>query len=205
LINYHKQMYKVFYNQKPLFFTSDFNKNSDETPLFHIKFSTAESIIKALKSKRVTGVYLYHSDEVKLQKHFSKKFPCVEAAGGLVAHSNGSYLFIYRNDKWDLPKGKVEKREVIIDAAVREVMEETGVADLVVKKPMPTTYHVYNANGKYKLKKTYWFLMKTNSNAPLTPQREENIQSAVWKNTSEFTSLKENAYENIKILLEELD
>ncbi len=198
-------MYKVFYNQKPLFFTSDFNKNSDETPLFHIKFSTAESIIKASKSKRVTGVYLYHSDEVKLQKHFSKKFPCVEAAGGLVAHSNGSYLFIYRNDKWDLPKGKVEKREVIIDAAVREVMEETGVADLVVKKPMPTTYHVYNANGKYKLKKTYWFLMKTNSNAPLTPQREENIQSAVWKNTSEFTSLKENAYENIKILLEELD
>jgi len=153
----------------------------------------------------VTGVYLYHSDEVKLQKHFLKKFPCVEAAGGLVAHSNGSYLFIYRNDKWDLPKGKVEKREVIIDAAVREVMEETGVADLVVKKPMPTTYHVYNANGKYKLKKTYWFLMKTNSNAPLTPQLEENIQSAVWKTTSEFPSLKENAYENIKILLEEVD
>jgi ADP-ribose pyrophosphatase YjhB (NUDIX family) len=198
-------MYKVFYNQKPLFFTSDLNKNSDETPLFHIKFSTAESIIKALKSKRVNGVYLYHRDEVKLQKHFLKKFPCVEAAGGLVAHSNGSYLFIYRNDKWDLPKGKVEKREVIIDAAVREVMEETGVADLVVKKPMPTTYHVYNANGKYKLKKTYWFLMKTNSNAPLTPQLEENIQSAVWKTTSEFPSLKENAYENIKILLEEVD
>jgi ADP-ribose pyrophosphatase YjhB (NUDIX family) len=198
-------MYKVFYNQKPLFFTSDLNKNSDETPLFHIKFSTAESIIKALKSKRVNGVYLYHRDEVKLQKHFLKKFPCVEAAGGLVAHSNGSYLFIYRNDKWDLPKGKVEKREVIIDAAVREVMEETGVADLVVKKPMPTTYHVYNANGKYKLKKTYWFLMKTNSNAPLTPQLEENIQSAFWKTTSEFPSLKENAYENIKILLEEVD
>ena len=185
--------------------SSDLNKNSDETPLFHIKFSTAESIIKALKSKRVNGVYLYHRDEVKLQKHFLKKFPCVEAAGGLVAHSNGSYLFIYRNDKWDLPKGKVEKREVIIDAAVREVMEETGVADLVVKKPMPTTYHVYNANGKYKLKKTYWFLMKTNSNAPLTPQLEENIQSAVWKTTSEFPSLKENAYENIKILLEEVD
>ena len=198
-------MYKVFYNQKPLFFTSDLNKNSDETPLFHIKFSIAESIIKALKSKRVTGVYLYHSDEVKLQNHFLKKFPCVEAGGGLVAHSNGSYLFIYRNDKWDLPKGKVEKREVIIDAAVREVMEETGVMDLVVKKPMTTTYHVYNANGKYKLKKTYWYLMKTSSNAPLTPQLEENIQSAVWKTKSEFPSLKENAYENIKILLEEVD
>ena len=102
-------------------------------------------------------------------------------------------------------KEKLKKKEVIIDAAVREVMEETGVMDLVVKKPMPTTYHVYNANGKYKLKKTYWFLMKTNSNAPLTPQLEENIQSAVWKTTSEFPSLKENAYKNIKILLEEVD
>ena len=44
-------------------------------------------------------------------------------------HANGSYLFIYRNDKWDLPKGKIEKNEVVIEAAVREVMEETGVAD----------------------------------------------------------------------------
>ena len=70
------------------------------------------------------------------------------------AFKTGVIFFIYRNDKWDLPKGKVEKREVIIDAAVREVMEEDGCLQiLVVKKPMPTTYHVYNANGKYKLKK----------------------------------------------------
>ena len=39
----------------------------------------------------------------------------MEAAGGLVKHANGSYLFIYRNDKWDLPKGKIEKNEVIIE------------------------------------------------------------------------------------------
>ena len=110
-------MYKVFYNQKPLFFTTDLKKNSDETPLFHIKFTSAESIINAFKSKRVTGVYIYHREKEKLQNHFLKKFPCIEAAGGIVEHSNGSYLFIYRNDKWDLPKGKIEKSEIIIDAA----------------------------------------------------------------------------------------
>mgnify|MGYP006103128699 FL=1 len=198
-------MYKVFYNQKPLFFTTDLKKNSDETPLFHIKFTSAESIINAFKSKRVTGVYLYHREKGKLQNHFLKKFPCIEAAGGIVEHSNGSYLFIYRNDKWDLPKGKIEKSEIIIDAAKREVMEETGVTDLVVNKPMPTTYHIYNAKGKFKLKKTYWFLMKTNFSASLSPQLEENIQMAVWKSKSEFPRLMKNAYENIKILLENID
>ena len=198
-------MYKVFYNQKPLFFTTDLKCNADATPLIHIKYATAESIIKVLKGKRVTGVYLYHRKEEKIQKHFLKHFPCVEAAGGLVKHANGSYLFIYRNDKWDLPKGKIEKNEVIIEAAVREVMEETGVADLVVKKPMPTTYHVYNANGKFKLKKTHWFLMKSSFNAPLTPQLEENIQKAVWKSKNELPLLMENAYENIKILIENVE
>ena len=150
-------------------------------------------------------MYLYHRDAEKLQKYFLKRFPCVEAAGGLVEHENGSYLFIYRNDKWDLPKGKIEKKEVVVDAAVREVMEETGVADLVVKSPMPTTYHVYNANGKFKLKKTYWFLMKSSYSAPLSPQLEENIQMAVWKSKSDFPMLMENAYENIKILLKKIN
>ena len=74
-------MYKVFYNQKPLFFTTDLKKNSDETPLFHIKFTSAESIINAFKSKRVTGVNLYHREKEKLQNHFLNKFPCIEAAG----------------------------------------------------------------------------------------------------------------------------
>ena len=42
--------------------------------------------------------------------------------------------------------------------------------------------------------------MKTKSNDTVTPERAENIQRAVWKTTSEFPSLKEKAYENIKIL-----
>ncbi|MFQ3340453.1 MAG: 8-oxo-dGTP pyrophosphatase MutT (NUDIX family) [Flavobacteriaceae bacterium] len=197
-------MYKVFYNQKPLFFTTDLSKNSDETPLFFIKYATAYIIVRALLNKKTKAVYLYHPKEEKLKKHFLKHFPVVEAAGGLVEHTDGRYLFIYRNDKWDLPKGKIEKNEVIIDAAIREVMEETGVADIVIKRPLKTTYHVYNANGKFKLKKTYWFLMKSSYDAPLVPQEEENIQAAVWKTKTEFSALMQNAYENIKILLEEI-
>ena len=197
-------MYKVFYNQKPLFFTTDLTNNSDETPLLFIKYASALVIVKALRNKNTKAVYLYHPKEEKLEKHFLKHFPVVEAAGGLVEHTDGRYLFIYRNDKWDLPKGKIEKNEVIIDAAIREVTEETGVGDLMVTKPLNTTYHVFNSKGKFKLKKTYWFLMKSNYNAPLVPQEEENIQAAVWRPRADFPLLMENAYENIKILLEEI-
>ena len=197
-------MYKVFYNQKPLFFTTDLTNNSDETPLLFIKYTSALVIVKALRNKNTKAVYLYHPKKEKLEKHFLKHFLVVEAAGGLVEHTDGRYLFIYRNDKWDLPKGKIEKNEVIIDAAIREVMEETGVGDLMVTKPLNTTYHVFNSKGKFKLKKTYWFLMKSNYNAPLVPQEEENIQAAVWKSKTDFPLLMQNAYENIKILLEEI-
>jgi|TARA_B110000263_G_C15302728_1_gene508818 8-oxo-dGTP pyrophosphatase MutT (NUDIX family) len=197
-------MYKVFYNQKPLFFTTDLTNNSDETPLLFIKYTSALVIVNALRNKNTKAVYLYHPKEEKLEKHFLKHFPVVEAAGGLVEHTDGRYLFIYRNDKWDLPKGKIEKNEVIIDAAIREVMEETGVGDLMATKPLNTTYHVFNAKGKFKLKKTYWFLMKSNYDAPLVPQEEENIQAAVWRSKTDFPLLMKNAYENIKILLEEI-
>ena len=197
-------MYKVFYNQKPLFFTTDLTNNSDETPLLFIKYTSALVIVNALRNKKTKAVYLYHPKEEKLEKHFLKHFPVVEAAGGLVEHTDGRYLFIYRNDKWDLPKGKIEKNEVIIDAAIREVMEETGVGDLMATKPLNTTYHVFNTKGKFKLKKTYWFLMKSNYDGPLVPQEEENIQAAVWRSKTDFPLLMKNAYENIKILLEEI-
>ena len=197
-------MYKVFYNQKPLFFTTNLTNNSDENPLLFIKYASALVIVKALRNKNTKAVYLYHPKEEKLEKHFLKHFPVIEAAGGLVEHTDGRYLFIYRNDKWDLPKGKIEKNEVIIDAAIREVIEETGVGDLMATKPLNTTYHVFNAKGKFKLKKTYWFLMKSNYDGPLVPQEEENIQAAVWRSKTDFPLLMKNAYENIKILLEEI-
>ena len=198
-------MYKVFYNQKPINFTTVLGKNTKNTPLFFIKYANANSITKALKDKTVTEVYLYHSNPDKFEKHFFRTFPFVEAAGGLVQHQDGRFLFIYRNNKWDLPKGKIEKNETLIKAAKREVSEETGVTHLEVKRPLPTTYHIYNANGKFKVKKTYWFFMKSKFNGSLLPQLEENIKMAVWKGINEIPKLMENAYENIKIILKEID
>ena len=196
-------MYKVFFNQKPIYLTTSLAINSNHNPLFHIKYSSAEYLLKALKSSKVEAVYLYHQDEEKLWKHFLKRFPEVEAAGGLVQHSDGRILMIYRNNKWDLPKGRTEKKELLIDAAVREVMEETAVADLIVTKPLPITYHIFSRNGKYRLKKTHWYFMKTSYNGPLQPQLDEGIMAAEWKTKEEIPELLSNAYENIKIHFEQ--
>lgn len=197
-------MYKVFFNQKPIFLTTELVPQTDRTPVLFIKFSSPENIIKALKSKKTDCLYLYHQKEDKLWMHFLRHFPIVEAAGGLVRHQDGRFLFIYRNDKWDLPKGRIEKNEPIRIAAVREVEEETGVDGLEIVKPLIETFHVFNRNGKYKLKKTFWFEMKTASTVTLTPQLNEGIEQAVWVLEKEIPQKFENAYENIKQVYQSL-
>ena len=197
-------MYKVFFNQKPIFLTTELVLQTDRTPVMFIKFSSPENIVKALKSKKTDCLYLYHQKEDKLWMHFLRHFPIVEAAGGLVRHQDGRFLFIFRNDKWDLPKGRIEKNEPIRIAAVREVEEETGVDGLEIVKPLIETFHVFNRNGKYKLKKTFWFEMKTASTVTLTPQLNEGIEQAVWVLEKEIPQKFENAYENIKQVYESL-
>ena len=197
-------MYKVFFNQKPIFLTTELVLQTDRTPVLFIKFSSPENIVKALKSKKTDCLYLYHQKEDKLWMHFLRHFPIVEAAGGLVRHQDGCFLFIYRNDKWDLPKGRIEKNEPIRIAAVREVEEETGVDGLEIVKPLIETFHVFNRNGKYKLKKTFWFEMKTTSTVTLTPQLNEGIEQAIWIFEKEIPHKFENAYENIKQVYESL-
>ena len=191
-------MYKVFFNQKPLILTSKILKSSDSNPFIHIKFSSKNQILKAVKAKKTESVYIYHKNIKKLWEIFTKKFPIIDAAGGLVERSDGKILFIYRNNRWDLPKGGVEKKELIIEAAQREVKEETGLADLIVINKIGETYHIFNNGKNFRLKRTYWFKMKSDYQGELFPQEEEGIISAEWINKKRIPEILKNAYENIK-------
>ena len=197
-------MYKVFFNQKPLILTSKILKSSDSNPLIHIKFSSKNQILKAVKAKKTESVYIYHKNIKKLWKIFIKKFPIIDAAGGLVERSDGKILFIYRNNRWDLPKGGVEKKELIIEAAQREVKEETGLADLIVINKIGETYHIFNNGKNFRLKRTYWFKMKSDYQGELFPQEEEGIISAEWINKKRIPEIFKNAYENIKEIVNEV-
>ena len=199
-------MYKVFFNQKPLILTNEIQEFSDTEPFIFIKYSNASQIIKALKSTKNSKVYLYHKNFDKLWKTFTKQFPVIEAAGGLVERTDNKLLFIFRNNKWDLPKGGVEKNELIIEAAKREVTEETGVADLIVQNQLSETYHIFKKGKRYRLKKTYWFRMSTNYTGHLQPQIEEGILKAEWISKDGIKDFLNDAFENIRIIvLEVLD
>jgi len=193
-------MYKVFFNNKLVNLTTNLSLSTDEVPLFFIKYISAEEIIKALKSKTIKQVKLYHPKEEKLMMHFNNRFKTVEAAGGLV-NNNNCFLFIYRNDKWDLPKGKLRKRESIHDGAVREVIEETGIKGLRIDRSIDTTYHIFKGPKKHKIKKTYWFLMSSDYKGQFKPQIIENITLAKWIKIEDIPKLLEKSYKNIKRLI----
>ena len=198
-------MYKVFFNQKPIILTTTFQEQTPDSPLFFLKFTNKKNIVAALRSKKVKQLYLYHAKEEKMWALFYEIFKVIEAAGGIVRQrSSGKYLFIYRNDKWDLPKGRIEEDEAVRTAAIREVEEETGVAGLAITAALPTTLHLFHRNGKYRLKKTYWYAMETDFDQALIPQEEEGIQKVEWVTKEEVPNLYSNIYANIRHLWEKV-
>ncbi len=194
-------MYKVFVNDKPLFLTNELHKETD-FQLFLLESVDIEQLIIKIFQNKVHKAYLYYPNEKEMMKIFKSKIPVQKAGGGLVYNKNGDVLFIFRNGKWDLPKGGIEKGEEIEDTAAREVEEETGAKDLKVGDKLCKTYHVFKRNGKYKLKITHWFKMTTDYDGELMPQEEEGIDKAVWLNPAQVKQALRNSYENIKLLFE---
>ncbi len=193
-------MYKVFVNDKPIVLTT---VEEPETYFKNYKLKDVKlsQVIRELNSTDLQEIRLIHKNEDKLLKKFLKKLPNVIAGGGKVYNDKGDILFIYRNDKWDLPKGKIEGVETIEETALREVMEETGVAGLEIVKPLETTYHIFKRNGRNKLKITYWFEMKTSFSGILYAQEFEGITKVEWLNPEQIKEALKNSYANIKLLI----
>lgn len=192
-------MYKVFVNNRPLFLTNTIEKETD-FQLFLLNSVDIEQLVSKIYKDKVHKAILYHPDEQEILSTLKSKIPVERAAGGLVYNSKGEMLFIFRNGKWDLPKGGIEKNEGKKEAAIREVEEETGVKKLKIIDKLEKTYHIFKRNGKFKLKITHWYKMETSSDAPLSPQQEEGIDKAVWVSPDQVPKLLENSYENIKLL-----
>lgn len=193
-------MYKVFVGDKPIILTTLVEQ---ETNFKNYLLDTVNigKVIKELNTTKLEEVRLIHKNAEKLLKKFLKKLPNVVAGGGKVYNDNNEILFIYRNDKWDLPKGKIEGNESIEKTALREVMEETGVAGLKITKPLETTYHIFKRNGNHRIKVTYWFEMKTSFTGVLYAQEEEGITKVEWLNQEQVGNALDNSYANIKALI----
>lgn len=193
-------MYKVFVGDKPIILTTVVEQ---ETNFKNYLLDTVNigKVIRELNTASIQEVRLIHKNEDKLLKKFLKKLPNVIAGGGKVYNQNNEILFIYRNDKWDLPKGKAEGTETIEETSIREVTEETGVSGLKIVKQIDTTYHIFKRNGKHKIKITYWFEMKTKYKGKLIAQEKEGITKVDWLDDNQAKEALNNSYANIKLLV----
>lgn len=131
----------------------------------------------------------------------AKQFTTIEAAGGIVENEHEELLFIFRRNKWDLPKGKLELNEIPRLAAEREIEEETGVKNILYKDNIAITHHVYEAFGQKVLKTTHWFHFLSKKNQPLNPQLEEDITAIQWFDKTNLEIPLSNTFDTIKDLI----
>ena len=195
-------MYEVFINNLSLVIGKKAAFSAPNVMTYSLNFPWRKVINQMLRGE-VSSCYIQAADIELAWQAFKQNFTVIEAAGGVVM-KNQEMLFIYRNGKWDLPKGKLEINESIQLCAVREVEEECGISQLTIIKEIATTYHTYRQAEENILKITYWFLMDCTDESPLTPQIEEGIEFSEWKNEQAVQLALENTYPNIKLVLKNI-
>ena len=114
------------------------------------------------------------------------------SAGGVVINGQGMILVVNQNGtSWSLPKGHVDSGEEPLQAAIREIMEESGIDDLHFLR-------VLGVYGRFKLGKNtgedkqewkvlLFFLFKTRQNE-LNPKDPHHPQ-ARWVHPDEVEAL----------------
>ena len=125
-----------------------------------------------------------------------------EVSAGIVVFANDSVLVIRnRFGEWVLPKGKIEPFETTYEAALREVLEETGVRAEIMCSLGTTDYtYVSDVTGELVDKTVYWYAgtpVKNHGGMCLhtEPQSEEGISRAqfvAWESAQDMLTYKDS-------------
>lgn len=202
-------MYKIYINEIPVLLKATENLTIGELTkgeTYVIKYNKKPKQILNLIEQIEKGIYaqniiLHSNDFISLKADFISNLTVVEAAGGLIENESGEFLYIFRRGHWDLPKGKIEKSETKRQAAVREVMEETGIKDVTIDEKLTVTYHVFTTkSGNRVLKKSHWYHMKAKKQK-LKPQKSEDILKAEWTSINQLSEYNP-IYGNITQVME---
>jgi len=111
--------------------------------------------------------------------------PPTKLAAGCVVYrydGTGAPLLLLIHDQyghWTLPKGHLEAGESEQTAAVREVLEETGLSGELGALVARIVYNVRSKRGMERLKQVAFFLLRADS-SEAHPQAEEGISAAEW-------------------------
>lgn len=105
------------------------------------------------------------------------------SAGGVVfrLHEGHAVFLLIRDSyqNWGFPKGHLESGERAEDAAMREVREETGIDDLVLRGQIETIDWYFRFRGQLIHKVCHFYLMETTQSST-NPQQAEGITACQW-------------------------
>lgn len=197
-------MYKIYINDSDIILCHTEEKERLRTDLAPDLVVLYQGQQKALlnyvdmleKNKKRKSIIIHSSEPKQLKKEFKSLFVVIEAAGGVIFNELNEILFIFRRGSWDLPKGKMDKGETKKQAAIREVMEETGITGVEIVHKIGKTHHMYRDKGRRAIKKSHWYEMKTHKQ-PLKPQFEEDIAVAKWMSKDDFLRQDRKVYRSI--------
>ncbi len=203
-------MYKVFFNDRVIIISQNVEITLNKPVKMQANLSAVNDVrnwfLEFVQNNESTVLLSHHEPNEFWNNVFVPAFRYIAAAGGVVVRHN-KILVIFRNGKWDLPKGKIDKGESAETAAIREVLEECGISGHSIIKKLPSTYHIYQSpykrsKGEWILKETFWFEMEYSGIKDGNPQAEENITEIKWLSSNEIDLVFNNTYENLKQILE---
>lgn len=102
-------------------------------------------------------------------------------AGGIIIGNGGRVVVVSQNfDSWSLPKGGIEKGEDELDAARREIFEETGLYEITLVERLGSYTRPRGGNGENKKRiKHLTFFLFTTTQIELQPIDPINPE-AIW-------------------------
>ena len=128
---------------------------------------------------------------------FEKEF----SSGGIVVRNEGDFFVVLlikdRFGHWSWPKGHIDKGESTVNAAIREIREETGLKKVTLVKKIGKTQYYHRLKGKLMFKTVFLYLFKTHQ-ATFKIQKDE-IDDARWFAPAE--AIGKVKYKDAKMLL----
>ena len=198
----------IYFDDKPVFLCdeitpaiNEYRQHPDAVYIDELSTAAINSLLHEINKPQFHAGIIYDQNFLKLKSAFFKHFMVIKAAGGLVKNHKGELLMIFRREKWDLPKGKLDEGETIEACALREVKEETGLKNLELGKLLKITFHTYIQFGKHILKETHWYSMTSKGNENLVPQTEEEITETRWVNKTDLEEYLSNTFPTIAEIL----
>jgi len=158
------------------------------------------ALMSRKRLQKLKSITLAIQDKAAVRAYIKKKFKIVKAGGGVVVR-DGQILMIHRLNRWDLPKGKLEKSETWDEGARREVEEECNIK-VAVSDRICATWHTYSMNGKKILKRTEWFAMECLDDSQMKPQISEDIQEVTWKKGKALKEALYSTYTSVRYVVE---